>query len=87
MLTIGVRNLKQRLSEVLRRVRDSGEIVEITNRGETIARLVPVRQPKETDDDLAAIWTTLDQLAAEISAEWPEGVSAVEAVSEGRREL
>jgi hypothetical protein len=30
-------------------------------------------------------WTELDQLAAEISAHWPRGVTAVEAMREDRR--
>ena len=30
-------------------------------------------------------WAALDELAAEISAAWPEGVSAVQALSEDRR--
>lgn len=87
MLTIGVRDFKQRVSEVLRHVRDSGEVVEITNRGETIARLLPVRQPRPTDDQLATVWTNLDRLAAEIGADWQGEGSAVDAVADGRREL
>jgi hypothetical protein len=34
---------------------------------------------------MAAVWTNLDQLAAEIGAHWPEGVSAAEAVRQERR--
>ena len=30
-------------------------------------------------------WAALDELAAEINAAWPEGVSAVQALSEDRR--
>jgi len=32
-------------------------------------------------------WERMDRLAEEISAAWPEGVSAVEAIREQRREL
>ena len=87
MVTVGIRELKQNTSKLLRRVREEGEIIEITYYGEVIARLVPVNPPAAADQDLAAIWADMDQLAAEISAKWPEGVSAVEAVREVRRDL
>ena len=87
MVTVGVRQLKQETSKILRRVREEGEIVEITYHGEVVARLVPVAPPEPTDEEIAAVWANLDQLTAEISAKWPEGVSAVDATREVRREL
>lgn len=88
MVTVGIRELKQQTSKILRRVREEGEIIEITYHGETVARLVPVIPPPESsNEDVAAIWANLDQLTAEISAKWPEGVSAVDAIRDVRREL
>lgn len=87
MVAVGVRELKQDTSKILRRVREKGESIEITYHGETIARLVPVAPTELAQEDVAAIWTDLDQLTAEISAKWPTGVSAEAAVGEGRREL
>ncbi|MGB5058940.1 MAG: type II toxin-antitoxin system prevent-host-death family antitoxin [Candidatus Promineifilaceae bacterium] len=87
MVTVGVRELKQETSKILRRVREEGEVIEITYHGEVIARLVPVAPPEPTDEEIAAVWANLDQLTAEISAKWPEGVSAVDAIREVRREL
>ena len=88
MVTVGIRELKQQTSKILRRVREEGQIIEITYHGEIIARLVPVIPPPETsNEDVAAIWANLDQLTAEISAKWPEGVSAVDAIRDVRREL
>jgi prevent-host-death family protein len=87
MATVGVRELKQQTSKILRRVREDGEIIEITYHGEPIARLVPVNPPAPSNDELAVIWADLDELTAEISAKWPEGVSAVDAVRGARREL
>lgn len=87
MVTVGVRELKQETSKILRRVREEGEIIEITYHGEVIARLVPVAPPAPADKEIAAVWANLDQLTAEISAKWPEGVSAVDAIREVRREL
>ena len=43
MKTVGVRDLKNRLSEYLRRVR-SGESVLVTDRGEVVAELLPPGQ-------------------------------------------
>ena len=89
MRRIGVRELKEQTSRVLREVRESGEIFEVTNRGRVIARLVPAghRPPVAEQEKVAAVWADMDQLAAEIAAHWPKGVSAVEAVREQRREL
>ena len=36
--------------------------------------------------EMTAVLSELDQLSAEISARWPEGVSAVDAVNDVRRE-
>ncbi len=88
MKTLGVRELKERISEILRMVEKDGETIEVTKRGEVIARLVPVRRPQQSIEQNAdAVWTDLDRLAAEISAHWPADVSAVDAVRDVRREL
>ena len=87
MVTVGVRELKQQLSRLLRLVRDEGEMVEITYRGEAVARLVPVDPPAPAPEEMEAILADLEQLAVEVSARWPEGVSALDAVDDVRREL
>lgn len=87
MVTVGVRELKQETSKLLRRVREEGETIEITYHGEVIARLVPVAPPEPTDREIAAVLTNLEALSAEISAHWPEGVSALDAINDVRREL
>lgn len=43
MATVGVRELRQRASELLRRV-EAGERIEVTNRGRRVAMLVPAPQ-------------------------------------------
>ena len=86
MERIGVRELKERTSEILRRVREQQDMYEITFRGRAVARLVPVTEPAaETVPD--AFWAELDRVAAEIGARWPPAATAVEAVDEQRREL
>jgi prevent-host-death family protein len=84
--TIGVRELKARATEIVRRVREEGAEFEVTYRRRAVARLVPIPQPT-TDQSVAAFLERLDQTAAEIGRRWPEGVSAVEAVRDVRREL
>jgi len=86
MQAIGVRELKEHASEILRRVRDEGAMFEVTYHGRVIARLVPVTR-SEVDRNLSSFWDQWDALAHAISARWPEGVSAVDAVREGRRDL
>jgi len=41
MASVGIRELRQRASELLRRV-EAGEIIEITDRGRPVAQLAPL---------------------------------------------
>ena len=43
---VGIRELKSRLSEYLRRVK-AGETITITDRGQPVGRIVPTSQPLE----------------------------------------
>jgi len=55
MKTVGIRELKNRLSDYIRRVR-SGESVLVTDRGETVAVLTPPGHvPSEVDVPLALL--------------------------------
>jgi prevent-host-death family protein len=86
MRVVGVRELKERTSQVLRELRERDEEVEVTHRGRVVARLVPVRQvpsPAVTGKP----WAALDRVAREIGRRWPAGTSATDAVREGRRDL
>ncbi len=85
--SIGIRELKERATAVVREVHEKGVAVDITYRGQVVAQLVPVRPPKQSAREVAAIWADLDQLAAEIGAAWPSGLSAADAVHEERRAL
>lgn len=64
MLTIGIRELKNNPSVVLRRVRQKGETVAVTFRGVLIARITPVEDATSSVDD--AGWVELDELSAKI---------------------
>ena len=86
METIGIRDLKVRASEILRRVRETGTAYEVTYHGRAIARLVPIHRPAN-HESVEEFLKSLDQVADEIGSHWPPGVSAVEAVREVRRDL
>ena len=92
MRTIGIRDLKTHLSEILRQVQEEGQVIEVTNHGEIVARVVPVRKrgglkANAKDKANSTVWTDLERLAAEIGAHLPERVDAVQAVRDVRREL
>ncbi len=87
MAEVGIRELKAHASELLRRVREEGAIIDITYYGQVVARLIPARQPATPAEQLEALWADMDQLAAEVAARWSGSPSAVDAVREGRRDL
>ncbi len=77
MLTIGARELKQHLSDLLRQVRESGQEIQITYREEVVALRVPIKRAPH--DESGDAWATLDTLAAEIGARWPKDVAEARA--------
>jgi prevent-host-death family protein len=91
--SVGIRELKAKASEIVREVHESGVPVDITVRGEVVARLTPTPSPsaklqrRMTAQERVGFWKRWDALAEEIGSSWPEGVSAVDAVREQRREL
>jgi prevent-host-death family protein len=82
MKTVGVRDLKEHTSEILKLVREKGETVEITSRGKPIARITPT--PEDRSRALREFWKQTDELAQRIAAVWPKGVSAVDTVRDVR---
>ena len=80
MITAG--ELERQVEDILRRVEENGETFAIMQNGEIIARLVPVGA-----DEMTEVVANLAQLSAEISEQWPEGVSALAAVNDVRRDL
>ena len=84
METVGIRELKRKASELIRKVREDGAEVQITYHGKVVALLVPVAEADQTVQEAKA-WTDIDHLAAEIGARWPKGLSASQAIAEDRR--
>lgn len=87
MKSIGVRELKANISEILREVEESGEVIEVTRHGQIVARLVLGSWTLPVDRDANGAWSDLNALATEISALWPEGVTSAEAINDVRRDL
>ncbi|MEA2582034.1 MAG: hypothetical protein QOF33_119 [Thermomicrobiales bacterium] len=83
---IGVRELEEHTREVLRRVREGGEIIDVADGDAMIARIVPVARSVDAEA-LAEWWKRHDELVEEIDKYWPEGVSAADAIAGVRREL
>lgn len=87
MASVGVRELKEQTSQILRRVRENGETIDVTYRGRVVARVVPV-EPARPDPEALASWLAEhEKLAEEVSKHWPVGVSAVDTVRDVRRDL
>ncbi|MBI4310686.1 MAG: type II toxin-antitoxin system Phd/YefM family antitoxin [Chloroflexi bacterium] len=86
MREVGVRELRQKASQLLRELQQDREPIVITSRGKAVARLVPLETEESREARFQATWARMDELADEIAASWPAGVSAVEAVREQRRE-
>jgi antitoxin (DNA-binding transcriptional repressor) of toxin-antitoxin stability system len=82
MITVGVKELKQQASKLIRMVRTQGSEVQVTYHGHVVALITPVNVTPEDDEPG---WVELDHLAAQIGSKWAGGASAVEAVQEGRR--
>ena len=54
MAIVGIRELRNRLSRYLKQV-EEGKRIEVTNRGEVIAILIPAKQKKKIDKELIAL--------------------------------
>ncbi len=98
MASIGVDELATRTSEVIRRVRENGETLDVTEGGQVVARVIPAEQPRssqpEQPDDpgarreAARAWMRdMEPLIADLATVWPKGVSAQDVVNDVRREL
>jgi prevent-host-death family protein len=87
MAAIGIRELRARAGQVIRGVRDHGEVVDITHDGKVVARVVPVSWSPSGGRRAAAVWSTLDRVAREIGTSWPKRHSTSAAVRKGRRRL
>ncbi len=91
MRKIGVRELKNQATQVVRSVREDGAEYIITVQGQPVAVLRPFTDAdahhRLTDEEIERHLAELDQLAKEIAEDWISPLGAVEAVREQRRQL
>jgi len=81
MPEVGVRELKNRISEIVRAVREEHVEYVITYRGQPAARITPI-----TDEESGErAWRELERLSREVSAQWRSDKSALELLAEVRR--
>ena len=66
MASVGVRELKEHTSEIVRRVRERGDVVVVTYHGEPVAEIRPVSAP--SGDTLAARLQELEERGALVRA-------------------
>jgi prevent-host-death family protein len=83
MKSVGIRELKQDASRIVRHVADAGEEISVTVRGQVVAVLVPAKPARRRKR--LSVWTDIDRLARDIGRRWPKGRSAAAAVREGPR--
>ena len=81
MPEVGIRELKNRTSEIVRAVRERRAEYVITYRGRPAARLIPIAEEEGGEQ----AWQELERLSREISARWRSDKSAVELLDEVRR--
>ena len=90
MPDVGVRELKIRASEIIRKVRDQRVQYVVTYRGRPVGLLTPldeaVLSPQQPGVEAAsACWETLVQLGEEIGEGWRSPLTSTELLSEMRR--
>ena len=79
--------IKERTSEILRRVREEGATFDVTYRGRVVARLAPAQQTKDEIAESLLLLDELEQIGVEISKHLEGPVDAVEIVRDVRRDL
>ncbi len=87
MEVIGIRELKDHATQIMRKVREEGAVYHVTYHGKVIARIEPEASEEQQTLDRPAFWAKWDALADEIGKRWPDGVTAVDAVRDVRHGL
>lgn len=94
MSVVDIKDLQEHAADLVARVEEDGETIEIVHRGRVAALLVPSPAP-ETDADeraarraqTAAALAAIDRLGEQIAKVWPKDVSSVDAIRDVRRDL
>jgi len=83
MPEVGVRELKERASEIVREVREHRTRYTVTYRGVPVGVLLPLAEAQKAESHEA--WDRLVQLGQEIGAGWCSPLTSDELLSEMRR--
>jgi len=83
MPEVGVRELKERASEIVREVREHRTRYTVTYRGVPVGVLMPLAEAQKAESQEA--WDRLVQLGKEIGAGWCSPSTSDELLSEMRR--
>ena len=85
---IGVRELKNNASKIVRAVREEGAEYVVTVHGEPVAVLRPLTEPTDKTDrdaEVTRFMEELKELSKEISAGWKSEKSGLEILEEDRQ--
>jgi prevent-host-death family protein len=94
MPRVGIRELKNDASEIIRAVREERAEYVVTLRGRPVAFIVPVDEGRQEAEDErraarlrenAAFWERMAALRAEIGSKWQSDKTGVELLEEMRR--
>ena len=94
MPQVGIRELKNEASEIIRAVREERAEYVVTLRGRPVAVIMPMAEDwPEAEAERAAIavrenpafWDRMAALRAEIAAKWQSDKTAIELIEEQRR--
>jgi prevent-host-death family protein len=92
MSLIGVRELRQHTSEVIRRVREDGAEYVVTYQGRPVAVILPL-DTQRAEKEMARVgrkairgsWERYQRLADEIRGAWPADIEAQDLIDAIRR--
>ncbi len=94
MPQVGIRELKNEASEIIRAVREERAEYVVTLRGRPVAFIRPIDEEQQEAEAVrkaaairenAAFWDRMAALGAEIAARWQSDKTAVELIAEQRR--
>jgi len=92
MPLIGIRELRERTSEVIRRVREERAEYAVTYRGRPVALILPLDTKRAEEEmvqaskqALAETWERYERLADEIRNAWPPDISSQDVMDAVRR--
>ena len=85
MAEVGIRELKTRASEIVRKVKEGRARYVVTHHGRPVAVIIPVAEVAPAQHDMNSAWDDLVRLGTEISLNWQVEQSTTELLSGMRR--